>query len=701
MGLKGFLGWGKRCFAGFPRLHGVLSALSFLFILHTSYSIPSALAQNVGISIAIPDNSALLQLESTTQGFLVPRMSGAQMLLIPTPASGDMVYNTTASTFYYFNGTIWLPVAGGLNWSLTGNSGTSASTNFLGTKDSVDLVQKTDNNERMRVFAAGNVGLTNVTNSAEALRFYEPSGSGTLFTGFKAGIQSGNVHYILPPSDGTPNQCLVTDGAGNLSWHTFATFNSGAGIPLWARGNGTYAEYSLGSGDVSGGKYSLAGDTNCSSSGAESVCWGMNNESKGSQSAVLGGANNSASSSASTIRGGNGNQDKGNGGNYLGGGLNNSVSGQNATDLGGDSNSSSGAYALIINGDDNQTASQNDLIFGHSNSPTGPNQLIFNGPSSTMTRIGINTTSPAEAADIVGNLRFSGGLSPNGSMGTSGQYLTSAGSGVHPNWGSIVVPATSWRLTGNIGTNSSINFIGTTDATAFVMRTNATEAMRIQSTGQVSINTTTSAHQLQSFLTGTSDETAAIYGNASGSTSVQAIGVWGRANTSSSNTGTISVLATGSGNTSSGSTNVALQLNSGEFAMGRDTLPPSVGTVVEGAASGTLYSQHGPSGVIQEQLSDLSSTTPVTGVYLDLGDVTINNEYIASTSIILAGVVAKINNSGTNPDPNNGIYKVDVESRTTGSCVIHIGMIPTVTGSNGFHTQCFIRIGYIVINPGR
>jgi hypothetical protein len=45
------------------------------------------------------------------------------------------------------------------NWLLTGNSGTTPPTNFLGTKDAQRLVFKTDSLERMTILANGNVGV--------------------------------------------------------------------------------------------------------------------------------------------------------------------------------------------------------------------------------------------------------------------------------------------------------------------------------------------------------------------------------------------------------------------------------------------------------------------------------------------------------------------------------------------------------------
>ncbi len=48
-----------------------------------------------------------------------------------------------------------------------------------------------------------------------------------------------------------------------------------------------------------------------------------------------------------------------------------------------------------------------------------------------------------------------------------------------------------WALLGNTGTNPAVNYIGTTDAQDMVLRTNATERMRVLSGGNVGIGTTT------------------------------------------------------------------------------------------------------------------------------------------------------------------------------------------------------------------
>lgn len=56
-----------------------------------------------GIGTATPDASAMLQVESTTKGFLVPRMLSAQRLAIADPAPGLIVYQTDGTAGFYYN----------------------------------------------------------------------------------------------------------------------------------------------------------------------------------------------------------------------------------------------------------------------------------------------------------------------------------------------------------------------------------------------------------------------------------------------------------------------------------------------------------------------------------------------------------------------------------------------------------------------
>jgi hypothetical protein len=57
-----------------------------------------------------PDASAQLQADSTTKGFLMPRMTTTQINAIASPANGLEVYNTTLNCPCFYDGTSWRQV---------------------------------------------------------------------------------------------------------------------------------------------------------------------------------------------------------------------------------------------------------------------------------------------------------------------------------------------------------------------------------------------------------------------------------------------------------------------------------------------------------------------------------------------------------------------------------------------------------------
>jgi len=66
-------------------------------------------AQSVGINAVgtAPDNSALLDVNSESKGFLPPRMTTIQRNAITAPVEGLVIYNTDEETINIFNGTTW------------------------------------------------------------------------------------------------------------------------------------------------------------------------------------------------------------------------------------------------------------------------------------------------------------------------------------------------------------------------------------------------------------------------------------------------------------------------------------------------------------------------------------------------------------------------------------------------------------------
>ena len=107
-----------------------------LALLLSGTASTTAQAQNnvgIGTNAANPAPSAVLDLSSTTQGLLAPRMSAAQRGGIASPATGLLVYQTDGTTgFYVYSGTAWTAVGGSGATGATGPQGPAGPTGATG-----------------------------------------------------------------------------------------------------------------------------------------------------------------------------------------------------------------------------------------------------------------------------------------------------------------------------------------------------------------------------------------------------------------------------------------------------------------------------------------------------------------------------------------------------------------------------------------
>lgn len=89
-------------------------------------------SQSVGIGTATPHSSALLEVNSTNKGLLMPRMTTAQRTTIASPAKGLMIFDSDLSALFIYDGATWVsykPQAGNalsLPYTSTGNYNTPA-----------------------------------------------------------------------------------------------------------------------------------------------------------------------------------------------------------------------------------------------------------------------------------------------------------------------------------------------------------------------------------------------------------------------------------------------------------------------------------------------------------------------------------------------------------------------------------------------
>ncbi len=91
-----------------------MKKLFFLFV--SLIFISKAHTQNVGIGTITPNNSALLEVNSTTKGLLLPRMTFCQRNAIASPVAGLFIYCTDCGSNgepEYYNGVAWVNLSGG------------------------------------------------------------------------------------------------------------------------------------------------------------------------------------------------------------------------------------------------------------------------------------------------------------------------------------------------------------------------------------------------------------------------------------------------------------------------------------------------------------------------------------------------------------------------------------------------------------
>ncbi|HEY3402566.1 MAG TPA: tail fiber domain-containing protein [Ohtaekwangia sp.] len=160
-------------------------------------------------------------------------------ILDATIAAADLnAMGATSGQVLKYNGTNWAPAAESAGWGLTGNTGTNPATNFIGTTDAQPLLFKTGVGgiERMRIGAAGNVGIGGVTTPNAPLHLanavgrriilWEQANNDHQFIGF--GVDgAGTLNYQVPvnsndhvfltgTSSTTSNELMRIRGIGNV-----------------------------------------------------------------------------------------------------------------------------------------------------------------------------------------------------------------------------------------------------------------------------------------------------------------------------------------------------------------------------------------------------------------------------------------------------------------------------------------------------
>ena len=406
----------------------------------------------VGINTTSPD--AQLHIKSSNQatptnkdGILIPKID-AFPITNPTAAQqGMMVYLTTISAgkapgFYYWDNTgtpQWKGIGGTKGWDVTGNSGTNATINFLGTVDSVDVVFRRNNT------VSGKIGGTSTSFGFESLSDLSTGNDNTAI-----GSQSMSLNTIGVENVAVGKESLFVNNSGSLN----------TAVGFRALGNADAANNTAIGGNAMVNNYS----------GGENVAVGVE-----SLFNNFDGINNTAVGRDALHQ----NSD----------GQNNTAVGYSSGNLitSGSNNTTVGAFADVPNPTASNQLSIANAIYGTGTNSSLTSRIGINEPApNAKLQINASSTTNPNSSDGIIIPRISAfpfvnpGSAQNGMMVFLTAPLAQSGFYYWDNsnlsWKGIGANM-GWGLNGSVGTLS--NFIGTTNAVDVFFKRNNINSGRI------------------------------------------------------------------------------------------------------------------------------------------------------------------------------------------------------------------------------
>ncbi len=349
----------------------------------------------IGIGTSSPDASALLELNSTSKGVLMPRMNTTDRDLIGNPANGLLIYNTTTNGLEVYVITPTYSKWMGLVWIVSGAGGSTTTytitpSNHPTGENAAAIGGQNNNATGLNALAMG--GTTNLaqgensstvggtTNLAKGLNSFTLGGSTNYAYGANSSVLGGSsANTVLKDNSGiiggTTNKVLLNnsvdlagvtnivdgDNAGILAGTSNKTKNLNATVS----GGTTNFAYGINSG-IMGGDSNLANNEN------STVIGGSTNHALGINSSIAGGGTNKALGENSGVFAGATNEANGVN-SAVAGGATNWANGLNSVAAGGNANRAKGADSAVSAGNANVT----DVVAANSSSIGGLSNTTF------------------------------------------------------------------------------------------------------------------------------------------------------------------------------------------------------------------------------------------------------------------------------------------------------------------------------------
>jgi trimeric autotransporter adhesin len=313
-------------------------------------------------------------------------------------------------------------------WRITGNSGTTAGPNFLGTTDNQALELRVNNARALRL--EPNANSPNVIGGFSGNSAWSGVVGATVAGGGESGLENSVTDDFGTVGGGWNNQ--AGNNFGSSGDASFAAVGGGRGNAA----SGDHATIGGGEGNHAGGSHATAGGGRYNfANGNNSTIGGGESNSATNDATVGGGSTNHADGVRAAIGGGSGNTAGGDSA-VIGGGWLNTASGEASTIGGGGGNSATAAYATIAGGarsDPGDSATGNRVTDDYGTVGGGGNNQVGNnaGPTTDATYGTVAGGGGNMASGLGATVGGGGGNQATGAYATVGGGVFNFATGEH------------------------------------------------------------------------------------------------------------------------------------------------------------------------------------------------------------------------------------------------------------------------------
>lgn len=180
----------------------------------------------IGLGTTTPSIVSELDINSTSKGILIPRMTASQMNAISNPAQGLYVFNTDAEAYYYFDGDQWLSTLN--SFKVYANAGVDVSF------DQISVRIPTSGNRSIQLKSnSGTLSIAGSSINAFITTSAGTSGSSSFFDGWNRGFENIGTSYVYWqstanfPMHGSIQEIYLTDQTNGRSYRVLCIIGSG------------------------------------------------------------------------------------------------------------------------------------------------------------------------------------------------------------------------------------------------------------------------------------------------------------------------------------------------------------------------------------------------------------------------------------------------------------------------------------------